>query len=579
MATDKNKLPKQVKLSAKEADGLKQRVKDKSLSTKDVEILLGLISFNAWLQDRLSRAKLTIKKLRKLFGFKSESSESVDKPTENESSSDDNDDSDKTTEETPADNAQDDNEKQNALVESSKWDSEKNHGRTAADAYVGCPLIEVQLDDELLKEMLCPICAESNTVAHLTQEDPKVLVFLEGNPLISGCRCQLQRLRCSICLTYFIAELPEEFKGRPKYAHSSISTLAIYHYYAGMPFKRIEKLQQLQGVPLADATQYDKINAFYKKSIKPVVFALRQCASDGSTLFFDDTIGRILEQTINNKNASTRKDKKSIHATAILSENNGHSIYLFDTNTKTAGKQLASLLENRQSTDNFQTMSDASSSNFPELEDNLMARWTIALCLAHGRRKFHELLDDGGGGDDDTRLILKIIADVYHNERHCKDNNLSDEERLAYHQKHSAHLMEALRTWFNNLLLHKEVEPNSRFGEAITYMLKRWVWLTQFLRVLGANLDNNICEIAIKVLIRYRNNSRFYKTFYGATIGDAIMSLSHTAAAANINIFDYFNALQQYSDHVQAGPENWLPWNFQQTIIELDMPIVCAAEN
>jgi len=166
-------------------------------------------------------------------------------------------------------------------------------------------------------------------------------------------------------------------------------------------------------------------------------------------------------------------------------------------------------------------------------------------------------------------LILKIIGDVYSNERHCKSGNLSDEDRLAYHQKHSAPLMKALYTWLNNLLLHKEVEPNSPFGEAIAYLLRRWDFLTKFLYILGAALDNNICERAIKILIRYRNNSRFYKTFYGASVGDAIMSLLHTAIAANINPFDYFNALQVYNEAVNAAPEQWLPWNYQDTLLQL----------
>ena len=136
--------------------------------------------------------------------------------------------------------------------------------------------------------------------------------------------------------------------------------------------------------------------------------------------------------------------------------------------------------------------------------------------------------------------------------------------------------MKALQVWLNNLLLYKEVEPNSRFGEAIAYLLKRWKQLTQFLYVLGAPLDNNICEIAIKVLIRYRNNSRFYKTLYGASIGDAMMSLIHTAVAANINPFDYLNALQLHSSDVQARPEQWLPWNFQDTLVELTLPTDAA---
>ena len=77
-------------------------------------------------------------------------------------------------------------------------------------------------------------------------------------------------------------------------------------------------------------------------------------------------------------------------------------------------------------------------------------------------------------------------------------------------------------------------------------MLKHWEALTNFLRVAGAPIDNSLCEQAIKVAIRHRRNSLFYKTFKGAKMGDCLMSVIHTAAKNNINIFDYLNTLQRY---------------------------------
>jgi len=115
----------------------------------------------------------------------------------------------------------------------------------------------------------------------------------------------------------------------------------------------------------------------------------------------------------------------------------------------------------------------------------------------------------------------------------------------------------------------KAVEPNSGLGCAIIYLLKRWIWLTQFYRVPGGKMDNNLCEIAIKVVIRYRNNSRFYATFYGAKVGDAMMSLLHTAAAAGVNLFHYLTTIQDYETAVQTNPKDWLPWCYQQTLLGL----------
>ena len=58
--------------------------------------------------------------------------------------------------------------------------------------------------------------------------------------------------------------------------------------------------------------------------------------------------------------------------------------------------------------------------------------------------------------------------------------------------------------------------------------LKHWERLTRFLEVPGAPLDNNLCEQTLKMAIRHRKNSYFYKTMPGAAVGDLYMSLIDT---------------------------------------------------
>jgi hypothetical protein len=67
-----SKKPKQVELTPEEIEELKQRILSETLTVSDKELLVGLISFNFWLREQLSLAKLTIKKLKGLFGFRTE---------------------------------------------------------------------------------------------------------------------------------------------------------------------------------------------------------------------------------------------------------------------------------------------------------------------------------------------------------------------------------------------------------------------------------------------------------------------------------------------------------------------------
>lgn len=67
-----SKTPERVVLTEQEAQELKQRIESRTLSESDIRVLSGLVTFNVWLNTQLSRAKLTISRLRKMFGFQTE---------------------------------------------------------------------------------------------------------------------------------------------------------------------------------------------------------------------------------------------------------------------------------------------------------------------------------------------------------------------------------------------------------------------------------------------------------------------------------------------------------------------------
>ncbi len=58
--------------------------------------------------------------------------------------------------------------------------------------------------------------------------------------------------------------------------------------------------------------------------------------------------------------------------------------------------------------------------------------------------------------------------------------------------------MTDLKSWLNRQIDEHLVEPNSELGKAVTYMIKHWPELTQFLRVPGAPLENNACGRILK---------------------------------------------------------------------------------
>jgi len=155
---------------------------------------------------------------------------------------------------------------------------------------------------------------------------------------------------------------------------------------------------------------------------------------------------------------------------------------------------------------------------------------------------------------------------VYKNDATAREQMLSPEERLSFHQAESGPVMEELHTWLTRQFDEHLVEPNSVLGEAITYMLNRWKELTLFLRQAAAPLDNNIAERALKKVILHRKNALFFKTENGARVGDLFMSLIYTCELCGANPFDYLTELQRHAGELSKNPQDWMPWNYRSTL-------------
>src|SRR5262249_7635215 len=111
------------------------------------------------------------------------------------------------------------------------------------------------------------------------------------------------------------------------------------------------------------------------------------------------------------------------------------------------------------------------------------------------------------------------------------------------------------------------VEPNSALGKAIVYMQVHWDTLTRFLSIPGAPLDTNLVERALKLFIRQRKHSLFYRTEHSAYIASALTSVIATCLYAGVNALEYLVALQEHRAEVFADPAAWLPWTYQARLV------------
>jgi len=397
--------------------------------------------------------------------------------------------------------------------------------------------------------------------------------------------CDLRRSR-NPCGALFTAALPEGVDAEPKYDATVGSMIALLKYGNGMPFHRQEILQESLGVPLPASTQWDIVNAQAERA-EPVFQELVRQAAQGDVVHNDDTGVKILawmgergrqaafedsddetaegsaevpaEDCTEDSTKEPGPDRTGMFTTAIVATGDGHKIALFTSGRRHAGENLKDVLRRRAAELPAPIqMCDALSRNLPGELKTILAN-----CLAHGRRQF---VDVANLFPEECQHVLEVLGVVYHNDAIARERNLSPQERLLFHQAESDPTMEELHVWLAEQIDERRVESNSALGKAIAYLLRHWGKLTLFLRVPGAPLDNNICERALKKAIRHRRNSLFYKTPHGAHVGDLFMSLIGTCELCGANTFDYLTELDRHADCARQNPQNFLPWNYRQTL-------------
>lgn len=513
------KVPKKIELTCKQMDALLSRAK-RLLPPEDYEIIKGMADTISFLSKQMGRKNAHIKKLMAmLFGATTEKTSNVLKERKKDK----------------------EKAKQKA----------KGHGRNAGSEYKGAEKIEVEHQD-LKSAGRCPACKKGKLYKVSL---PKVVVRVTGRPPLSAKVYEMARLRCNLCGKVFTATAPPE-AGDDKYDSGAGAMVALLKYGTGLPFNRMEALQESLGVPLASSTQWDIVESVATK-IEPVYRELVGIAAQGDIIHNDDTVAKILDHMKLVKNKKDKKGRKGTFTTGIASVTEERKIALFYTGTSHAGENIAKLLlkRNKELGSPIQ-MCDALKRNVPEDFKIILSN-----CLAHARRRF---VDIGESFPAECKYVLETLKEVYKNDAYTKEKNMDPEERLKYHQQNSGKLMGNLKAWLNLQLEEKKIEPNSSLGGAITYMLNHWKGLTLFLRVPKAPLDNNLCERVLKRAILHRKNALFYKSYYGAYVGDLFMSLIHTSSLCGTNPFQYLKALQDNSSAVSKDPGNWMPWNYRK---------------
>jgi transposase len=567
--------PEIIDLDVEKLEALLRRAEETAIPAEDLQTIRALCESYLYLTNLIDQKSTTIARLRKLlFGAQTEKTAAVlgrETPT-----ADNQDSSQPAAPSSEPQSAQAGSEPSSAeaadLAPTAAQPSSsrtKGHGRNGAEDYPGAQRVDVP-HESLQPGDPCPECPKGTVYAN----PAGVLIRFAGRSPVQATIYALQKLRCHLCGKLFTAQPPAGV-GSEKYDATVVSMIGLLKYGTGVPFNRLDTLQESLQVPLPASTQWEIVSGAVEQ-FTPVHQELIRQAANGEVLHNDDTTVKILElmgtrarrdalaESAEPDSGQTGRARTGLFTSGVVATRGGPTgttqrIALFFSGCQHAGENLQDVLR-RRATDLPPPiqMCDALSRNIPQALQTIVAN-----CLAHARRQFVEVHDRFPA---ECGYVLEAFAVVYRNDALASARGLTPAERLTFHQTESGPTLERLHVWLKRQFDERLVEPNSALGAAINYLRKHWEKLTLFLRVPGAPLDNNLCERALKKAILHRKNAMFYKTQNGAAVGDLYMSLIYTCELCGANPFEYLTELQRHADQVAAAPAHWLPWNYRANL-------------
>lgn len=524
--------------------------------TDSVKIFaINCIRLACWFPTLLEKKNISIRRLQEMiFGKKKK------KPSSG--NDDDNNNSSSHSSSNQSHSGDGDNQADSSSGASNKKDAKpngKNNGRNPHTVYKEAN-IEWHTLDDVISGSACP---QDLCTGKLYPQPAGIIVCIDGQAMAKVTKHFVEKYRCNLCSYTLAANVPKELEGKQKvYTPAFKAHLAMHKFYLAVPYHRMECYHQILHCPLPDSTQWGLIESL-ASSCYPLFDLLKCLAANGKLIYNDDTVVRILEVMADNK--KREHSRTGMYTTCIMAEDHeGHKIALYFNGTQHSGENVDALLQERE-TDKPRIiqMSDALAVNTPATIATI-----ACYCLSHGFRKFEELYDYF---PHQCISLMEKLGKVFALD--AKTVDMTDDERLAYHKAHSADIMFALYVEICGLLESNDVEPNGELAKALRYFIRHWVELTRFLSVPGAPINNNIVERALKLAIRVRNNSLFYKTTYSAALSGMLTSLIYTCTYANVNPVDYLTALQVHQRSVLTHPEKWLPWNFHDEMKKVTLHV------
>jgi transposase len=291
-----------------------------------------------------------------------------------------------------------------------------------------------------------------------------------------------------------------------------LAQVLVAKYADHLPLYRQESIFGRAGVAIPRSTLGQWVGSAGVQ-LQPLVDAMRQELLQHAVLHADETPVAMLDPGA----GRTHRAYLWSYCTTGFEQ---RQLVVFDFAESRAGRHPAQFLQTTGGTAWRGTLVCDDYSGYKAL---FAAGVTEGGCLAHARRKFHELWVHHKSVVGEQALAM--FGQLYEIEREVAE--LDPTERLQIRRTKARPVADALRTWMT--AQRQKVPPGSATAKAIDYSLGRWAALTRYIDDGGLPADNNWVENRIRPIALGRNNWLFAGSLRSGKRAAAIMSLIHSA--------------------------------------------------
>lgn len=177
-------------------------------------------------------------------------------------------------------------------------------------------------------------------------------------------------------------------------------------------------------------------------------------------------------------------------------------------------------------------------------------------CMAHARRKFHDLYVNQRS--DVAEEGLRHFAALYDIERIAREKRLDAVARKLLRQQRSKPIAETLRQWLTRQ--RSQVPDGSATAKAVGYSLGRWAALMRYIDDGDLPIDNNHIENRIRPVALGRGNWLFAGSLRAGQRAAAVMTMVQSAKLNGHDPYVYLaDVLERLPTQAASRLEDLLP--------------------